>query len=74
MSKVDNLLAKARLLSNAERRELAHLLLEQSALESASEEDVCGVRGLVAWTASAEIEDWSSYYPESLRDPGSLER
>jgi hypothetical protein len=73
MSKVESLLANVRSLTNAERQELAQLLLERTALESASDEEAAGLRGLRAWTASAETGEWSPYYPESLRNPRSPE-
>lgn len=74
MSKVESLLSEAKSLSNAERRRLAELLLEQAAVEVEADETAAGRRGLRAWTESSSGEDWSQFYPRSLQTPGPSNR
>jgi hypothetical protein len=68
VSKLEIILLEAESLTNAERRQLAELLLEQAALEAADDDRATGLRGLQALTESVAEEDW--YYPGSLRDSG----
>ncbi len=74
MSKLENLLSDAKSLTIAERRRLAELLLEQTALEAKADDAEAGLRGLRAWTESAVGEDWAEYYPHSLRSGGTSAR
>jgi len=74
MSRFEILLKDAQLLTNAERRRLAELLLRQARLEAEADDAAAGERGLRAWTASAVEEDWSAYYPDSLRNDGRSHR
>jgi hypothetical protein len=74
MTKVESLLADAKSLTNAERRRLAELLLQQADLEAEADEKAAGLRGIRAWTESASGEDWSEYYPDTLGSQGSSER
>jgi hypothetical protein len=70
MSKLESLLSDAKSLTIAERRRLAELLLEQTALEAEADDAAAGQRGLRAWSESAMGEDWSEYYPDSLHPRG----
>ena len=74
MTKLESLLSNAKSLTNAERRRLAELLLQQAELEAETDEKAAGQRGLRAWTESASGEDWSEYYPDTLRSQGPSER
>lgn len=74
MTKLESLLSAARSLTNAERRRLAELLLQQADLEAEEDDAAAGLRGLQAWTESASGEDWSEYYPDTLRPKGPSER
>ena len=68
MTKLESILRQARLLPPEELAKLLDKLLEQSTRESEVEETLAGRRGLAAWTESARREDWSEFYPDSLRD------
>ena len=67
MSRLESLLSDAQSLTNAERLKLAELLFKQAALEAEADDAAAGQRGLCAWTESAGRENWSEYYPDSLR-------
>lgn len=58
MSKVESLLSEAKSPTNAERRRLAELLLEEAALEAGADDAAAGLRGLRAWTEATAGEDW----------------
>lgn len=66
MSKIESLLAEARSLSNAERCQLAELLLKEAAQEVDADEINAGERGLLAWAEAALQEDWAAFYPAGL--------
>jgi hypothetical protein len=70
MSRVESLLSEAKSLTNAERRRLAELLLEEAALEAGADDAATGLRGLRAWAEATAGEDWSEFYPDSLHSPG----
>ncbi|MCC6361228.1 MAG: hypothetical protein IT450_21015 [Phycisphaerales bacterium] len=57
--------------SDEELREIAGVLasISPSAQRNSEGEDEAAIarRGLLAWTESAAPEDWSAYYPPSLR-------
>ncbi|MCK4660481.1 MAG: hypothetical protein KAV82_13245 [Phycisphaerae bacterium] len=68
MTKLESILREARLLPPEELAGLLAALLEQSTRDSEVEETLAGQRGLAAWTESARREDWSEFYPDSLRN------
>ena len=70
MSRLESILSEAQALTNAERLKLAELLFKQASLEAEVDETGAGQRGLCAWTESAGGENWSEYYPDSLRSHG----
>ena len=74
MSRFESLLSEAQSLTNAERLKLAELLLKQATLEAEEDDGEAGQRGLLAWTASVRVEDWSEYYPDRLRSLGPSEK
>jgi hypothetical protein len=67
MTTFDSIHNQARTLSAAEQIRLAELLLREARDETSEDEAAIGRRGLAAWTDSAQSEDWSSFYPASLR-------
>jgi hypothetical protein len=67
MANFDSIHEQARSLPLADRLRLARLLLEQAKLDDQSDEIGVGQRGLAAWSDSARAEDWSEFYPASLR-------
>lgn len=71
MSKVETILEQANGLSPVEREQLLRRLLEEAFTGAPEDEARVGRRGLSAWTESTRGEDWSMYYPESLRNGGS---
>lgn len=68
VTKVEAILQQAHNLSPAEREELVHCLAAQIFGGCADDEASVGRRGLAAWTESVQAEDWSMYYPDSLRN------
>ena len=58
---------QARRLPLADRLRLARQLLEEGDIELQSDEAEAGERGLAEWTDSTRGEDWSEFYPPSLR-------
>lgn len=52
--------------SELTRKLLSHLFPDGNADDSAA-----GLRGLHAWTQSAQSEDWSAYYPPHLNNNGA---
>jgi hypothetical protein len=72
MTRLEAILNDARGLSADELAKLlAALLLEQSPSSAEGDERLTGERGLAAWTESMRGEDWSEFYPASLRNGGS---
>jgi hypothetical protein len=67
MTKIEAILNDARCLSPAERAQLVEQLLEVSSGTQA-DEVAAGQRGLAMWTEAVHGEDWSAFYPESLRN------
>jgi hypothetical protein len=58
---------QARRLSTADRLRLAKQLLAEARDEIPGDEIETGERGLAEWTDSTRGEDWSEFYPPSLR-------
>lgn len=67
MANFDSIHDQARSLSPADRVRLAQLLLEEAGREDQNDEIGVGQRGLAAWSDSTRGEDWSEFYPNSLR-------
>lgn len=68
MGAFESILELARTLTGEERVRLAQLLLgRQESADPVEEERSAGDRGLESWTQSAHEEDWSAFYPPSLR-------
>jgi hypothetical protein len=70
MTKLEAILEQASGLSPVERGQLLRLLSAQTFADGADDEAAVGNRGLAAWTASTQGEDWSMFYPDTLRDGG----
>lgn len=70
MTKLDLILEQAGGLSPDERGQLLRLLSAQTFGDGADDEAAVGRRGLAAWTESAHGEDWSTFYPDTLRNGG----
>ena len=67
MTKLQAILREVRSLSDSERAELLALLAKELAADAGSEHDALGRRGLAAWSELSRDEDWSEFYPDSLR-------
>ncbi len=65
MTRLESIVEQAKLLSASERAELI-AILKEGEIDSESDEAV-GLRGLAALTESTRHEDWSEFYPESIR-------
>jgi len=63
MADVDSIRNQASLLPPSERARLTKLLVEED-----QDETGVGLRGLAALTESSRGEDWSEFYPASLRE------
>jgi len=70
MTKLEIVLEQANGLSTVEREQLLHLLSAQAFGESVDDDAAVGTRGLAAWTESTQDEDWSMFYPDTLRNGG----
>lgn len=70
MTQLETILEQARRLSIDEREQLLRLLSAEGFVDGADDEAACGERGLAAWTESTRNEDWSMFYPETLRNGG----
>ena len=70
MTKLEALLQQAHALSPAELDQLVRLLSARAFGDSSDGEAAVGERGLASWTESVGHEDWSAYYPDSLRNGG----
>lgn len=70
MTKLEAILEQASALSPVERGQLLRLLSAQTFGEGADDEAAVGERGLAAWTESTQGEDWSTFYPATLRNGG----
>ena len=68
MTKLEAILEQTNGLSPVEREQLLHLLSGQAFGDGVDEEAAVGKRGLAAWTASTQGEDWSMFYPDTLRN------
>ena len=68
MTKLEAILEQANGLSPVEREQLLHRLSAQAFGESVDDEAAVGKRGLTAWTESTQDEDWSMFYPDTLRN------
>ena len=68
MTRLETILRDARALSADELAQLLAALLAESASADDADEAGAGQRGLAAWTESTRDEDWSAFYPESLRN------
>lgn len=67
MTRLEAILERAKGLSAVERAQLLHELTANVAEAHPDDEIAVGQRGLAAWTESTRSEDWSKYYPDSLR-------
>lgn len=68
MTKLESILQQARSLSPPELEELMKVL-SSFAFDGREEDDAAvGRRGLAALTESTKDEDWSTYYPDELRN------
>lgn len=72
MTKLDAILEQVSRLSPAERDQLRRLLFAEGIEDGGADEVAIGKRGLAAWTESAPGEDWSPFYPDTLRNSGQL--
>lgn len=71
MTKLELILEQADALSQAEREQLLQMLSARVFSQGAGDDDsAAGQRGLALWTESTRGEDWSMYYPDSLRNGG----
>jgi hypothetical protein len=68
MTKLESILRDARRLPPEELARLLSALMESGDSQEAVEETLAGQRGLANWTESTRQEDWSEFYPDSLRD------
>ncbi len=71
MTRLEAILNEARGLTADELAELLAKLRQEQPSFSDNDDDSAGQRGLAAWTESAGGEDWSEFYPASLRNGGS---
>ena len=67
MADFDSIHNQARGLPLTDRQRLARLLLAETSTGEPTDEIAVGERGLAAWTDSTRSEDWSQFYPPSLR-------
>jgi len=70
MTKLEAILEQTNGLSTVEREQLLHLLSTQAFGESVDDDAAVGKHGLTAWTESTQDEDWSMFYPDTLRNGG----
>ncbi len=70
MTKLEVILEQANGLSPSEREELLRLLSTHGFSDDTEEEAAVGRRGLAAWTQSTQVENWSMFYPDALRNGG----
>ena len=70
MTRLEAILEQAKGLSPVEREQLLHRLSAKAFGDSVDDEAAVGKRGLVAWTESTQGEDWSMFYPDTLRNGG----
>ena len=71
MTWVEAILKEAEGLSEVEQSELIRVLVSRAPSEEADCEDSSvAQRGLASWTESTRGEDWSGFFPESLRNGG----
>jgi hypothetical protein len=70
MTKLEAILEQANGLSPVEREQLLHRLSAKAFGDSVDDEASVGMRGLAMWTESARDEDWSMFYPDTLRNGG----
>jgi hypothetical protein len=68
MTKLESILRDARRLPPEELAQLLSALMESGDSHEEIEETLAGQRGLANWTESTRGEDWSEFYPESLRN------
>lgn len=67
MANFDSIFDDARALPPEDRIRLARMLMPEGAARNDADEIGVGERGLAAWTDSTRNEDWSEFYPTSLR-------
>jgi len=70
MTKLEAILEQANGLSAVQREQLVRLLSAQAFAQGGDDEAAAGKRGLAVWTASTKGEDWSMFYPDTLRNGG----
>ena len=68
MTKLEAILEQANGLSPIEREQLLQLLSAQAFGDGVDDEPGVGKRGVVALTESTRGEDWSTFYPDPLRN------
>jgi len=68
MTKLETILEQTKALSPTEREQLLRLLSTQSFGHGPDDETAVGTRGLAAWTESTRGDDWSMFYPDTLRN------
>ncbi len=68
MTKLEAILEQANGLSPVERQQLLHRLSAQAFADTVDDEAAVGKRGLATWTESTQAEDWSMFYPDTLRN------
>ena len=68
MTKLEAILEQANGLSPIERERLLQLLSAQAFGDFVDDEAAVGKRGLAALTESTRDEDWSVFYPDTLRN------
>ena len=67
MTHLDTILAEAKRLSATDQAKLVEEILQSLRSDPDGEEVLVGQRGLVNLTESMRNEDWSAFYPKSLR-------
>jgi hypothetical protein len=70
MTKLEAILEQANGLSSVQREQLVRLLSAEAFSQGGDDEAAVGKRGLATWTESTQDEDWSMYYPDTLRNGG----
>lgn len=68
MTKLEAILEQANGLSPIERQQLLHQLSAKAFGDSVDDEAAVGSRGHMAWSESTQDEDWSMFYPDTLRN------
>lgn len=71
MTQMEFILQEFLALTPEQQSELTRRLLSHVFPDGNADDSAAGLRGLHAWTQSAQPEDWSAFYPAHLKTNGA---